>query len=98
MSKGGGVARRETPAAVVARIVASLAGCYGLAVLWTMAFARFWPGLRADAVLLGTVSSFAVGMLAVIWVFAAASPARACAGLLIPAALLGGLLLLGNAA
>lgn len=68
-------------AAVVVRILAATVGTYVLGAVWAAAFARAWPGGRADAVLLGTGSSFLVGTLAVIWVFAAATAGRALVGL-----------------
>ncbi|BBK31864.1 hypothetical protein EDC65_0665 [Stella humosa] len=70
------------------RLVAATAGAYGLAVAWVAAFSLAWPGPRADAVLLGTASSFLVATLAVIWIFATASLGRALAGMAVAAAIL----------
>lgn len=66
---------------VAARILAALPGGYGLAALWSMAWVARYDGARADAVLIGTVSAFAVWALLAIWVFAAASAARVLVGL-----------------
>lgn len=77
--------------ALLSRILAASIGSYGLASLWSVALARVWPGPRADGVMLGLVSAFAIATLAVIWVFATTTSWRAWAGLLLPAALLAGI-------
>jgi len=55
--------------------------------------ALYLPVSRPEAVLTGTLASFLVYAVAVMWVFAARSAARAWMGLLIPGAALGALLL-----
>jgi signal transduction histidine kinase len=66
---------------VIARILAALPGGYALAALWSMAWVGHYGGARADAVLIGTVTAFAVWAALAIWIFAAASTARVLAGL-----------------
>ncbi|BBK43048.1 hypothetical protein STVA_30680 [Allostella vacuolata] len=63
------------------RLLAATAGTYLLAMAWVTAFARAWPGPPADGVLLGTMTSFLAGMLAILWIFATGSAWRASAGL-----------------
>lgn len=75
---------------VVARILAALPGGYGLAALWSMTWVARYDGARADAVLIGTVTSFAVWAVLALWVFAAASTLRVLVGMAL-------LLLLGAA-
>lgn len=66
---------------VAARILAAVPGGYGLAALWSMAWVARYDGARADAVLIGTVSGFAVWAVLALWVFAAASTVRVIIGL-----------------
>ncbi len=77
--------------ALLSRILAASIGSYGLASLWSIALALALPGPRADGVMLGLVSAFAIGTMAVLWVFAASTVWRAWAGLLLPAAMLAGI-------
>jgi hypothetical protein len=66
---------------VVVRILAALPGGYGLAALWSIAWVARYDGARADAVLLGTVTAFAVWAMLAIWIFAVASTAHVLTGL-----------------
>lgn len=77
---------------VASRAIAAIGGGYVLGALVAAAFALFLPMNRLDAALTGTLASFVVYALAVMWVFAARTAWRAWLGLLIPCALLGALL------
>jgi hypothetical protein len=66
---------------VATRILAALPGGYGLAALWSLAWVARYDGPRADAVLIGTVTSFAVWAMLALWIFAAASTVRVVLGL-----------------
>ncbi len=66
---------------VTARILAALPGGYALAALWSMAWVARYDGARADAVLIGTVTGFAVWAVLALWIFAAASTRRVLVGL-----------------
>jgi hypothetical protein len=70
-------------------------GGYGLALLGAAAFAAGLPfDFRPDAVSLAIMIAFLLQLVAILWVFAAASVVRAMLGLAIPAALFGLWLLL----
>lgn len=75
--------------AVASRTVAAIAGGYAISALAAMAMALYLPLPRAEAVLAGTLSSFAVYACAVIWVFAVRSAWRAWGGLSLAALILG---------
>ncbi len=83
---------------VASRAVAAIAGGYGVAALSAAVLALGLPALfgmaRSEAALTGTLVSFLVYAVAVMWVFAARSAWRAWTGLAIAAALQGLLLLL----
>ncbi|MCY1512028.1 hypothetical protein D9M68_464730 [compost metagenome] len=83
---------------VASRAVAAIAGGYGVAALSAAVLALGLPALfdmaRSEAALTGTLASFLVYAVAVMWVFAARSAWRAWTGLTIAAALQGLLLLL----
>ncbi|RAI59704.1 DUF3649 domain-containing protein [Roseicella frigidaeris] len=83
---------------VLSRSLAAVLGGYAVAALAATALALWLPTSRAEAVLTGTMLSFALYAGAVLWVFAAASALRAWVGLLLPAALLGALVWLGGGA
>jgi len=78
--------------AVASRAVAAIAGGYAVAALSAAALALAlpaWTGMaRSEAVLTGTLASFAVFAGAVMWVFAARTALRAWAGLALSAAVL----------
>ncbi len=75
-------ARRVGP--LLSRIVAAMFGGYALAALGSVA-ALALPMDRTQAVITGTLASFAIYAGAVVWVFAVRSARRAWAGLLIAA-------------
>lgn len=79
--------------AVASRAVAAIGGGYVLTALVTAVLALFLPASRVEAALTGTLASFAVYTVAVMWVFAARTAWRAWRGLLIPMLLLGAVLL-----
>ena len=78
--------------AVASRALAAIVGGYGVAALFTGAFAAWLPGRRSDATLSAMMLSFAVYACAVIWVFAARSAWKAWMGLAGPALMLGALI------
>jgi hypothetical protein len=84
--------------AVASRAVAAIAGGYGVAALSAAVLALSLPAAfgmaRSEAAMTGTLASFLVFALAVMWVFAARSALRAWSGLVVMAAPLGLLLLL----
>ena len=75
-------ARRVGP--LLSRIVAAVFGGYALAALGSVA-ALALPMDKTQAVITGTLASFAIYAGAVVWVFAVRSARRAWAGLLIAA-------------
>lgn len=75
-------ARRIGP--LLSRITAAVLGGYGLGALTSVA-ALALPLSRTEAVFTGMLSSFVVGTIAVIWVFAVRSATRAWTGLVIAA-------------
>lgn len=77
-----------TRIALSVRLLIAIGGGYLLAALWTLVFAGWWPGARADAVLIGTVSSFAVAAAAAIWAFSPLSLRRMLLGFAAVAVLL----------
>jgi len=85
-------------AALLSRILAACLGGYALAVAFSLAFALAWPGAKAEGVMIGLIGSFAIGTVAVIWVFAVSTAWRAWIGLLIAAAILAGVAWLGGGA
>lgn len=82
---------------VAARAIAAIFGGYGVAALSAAVLGLCLPvafGMaRSEATMTGTLSSFLVFALAVMWVFAARTALRAWSGLAIAAASLGALLL-----
>ncbi|GAA5127761.1 DUF3649 domain-containing protein [Alloalcanivorax gelatiniphagus] len=82
---------------VALRALFAVFGGYGLAAASATAMALWLPMTRADAVITGTLLSFLVYAVAVLWAFSARSVARAGAGILIPAALCAALAWLGGA-
>lgn len=71
------------------RSLLAIFGGYWLAALAAATLALALPLPRADAVMAAVMLAFVVYLLAAIWAFAAATLARAFAGLLLPAAVLG---------
>lgn len=77
--------------AMFSRVLAAVVGGYGLASVATIALSHLLPSSLPEAVLGATILSFAIYTAAIIWVFAAASAARAWIGLLLPATLMAAL-------
>lgn len=77
---------------VASRAVAAIGGGYALGGLVSASLALFLPTSRLEAALVGTLASFVVYALAVMWVFAARTALRAWLGLLIPCAVMGAVL------
>ncbi|EHK66216.1 DUF3649 domain-containing protein [Achromobacter arsenitoxydans] len=82
--------------AVFSRTAAAILGGYALASAAAACLAVWLPMGRADAVTTAQMLSFVVYACGVIWVFATRNAWRAWAGILGPAALLGGLFLAGR--
>lgn len=82
---------------VLSRMLAAFVGGYGLSAAFAAAFglaAVRWLGMaKADAVSMSTMLSFIVFTVAVLWAFACASTRKAWVGIVLPAAVLGGLTL-----
>lgn len=82
---------------VAARAIAAILGGYGVAALSAVVLALCLPAAfgmaRSEATMTGTLASFLVFVLAVMWVFAARTALRAWSGLVIAAGSLGALLL-----
>lgn len=83
--------------AVFSRAAAAILGGYALASAAAACLAVWLPMGRADAVTTAQMLSFVVYAGGVIWVFATRNAWRAWAGILLPAAVLGGLFLAGRA-
>jgi len=83
---------------VASRALAAIVGGYGVAALSAAALALCLPAAfgmaRSEAVMTGTLASFIVFALAVMWVFAARTAWRAWSGLVIAAVVPGSLVLL----
>ncbi|WP_336487850.1 iron transporter [Methylobacterium nigriterrae] len=77
-------------AAVAGRVLLAACGGYGIAALFTALLSLTLPLASSEAVAAATVSSFAVMVAAVIFVFAARSLGRAVLGLGVLSLLLGG--------
>ncbi|WP_313622479.1 DUF3649 domain-containing protein [Achromobacter sp.] len=82
--------------AVFSRATAAILGGYALASAAAACLAVWLPLGRADAVTTAQLLSFVVYACGVIWVFATRNAWRAWAGILGPAAILGGLFLAGR--
>jgi hypothetical protein len=75
---------------VVLRTLMAVFGGYGLTLLCGAALATGVPfALKSDAVSFAVMLSFLAYLLAVLWVFAAATLLRAALGLLLPALIFG---------
>lgn len=81
---------------LLARLLAGLPGGYGLAVLWSMSWVARYDGARVDAVLIGTISGFAIAAAAAIWAFSPLSLWRILLGFAAAATLLAVLALAGR--
>ncbi|HEY9319869.1 MULTISPECIES: DUF3649 domain-containing protein [Achromobacter] len=82
--------------AVFSRMAAAILGGYVLASAAAACLAVWLPMGRADAVTTAQMLSFVFYTCGVIWVFATRNAWRAWAGVLLPAAVLGGLFLAGR--
>lgn len=74
---------------IAARVIAAIAGGYGVALLATLLIARALPGARAMGLSAGMMAFFAVWTAAMIWAFAARGLMRLLLGLAVPALLCG---------
>ncbi|CAB3937876.1 DUF3649 domain-containing protein [Achromobacter insolitus] len=83
--------------AVFSRATAAILGGYALASAAAACLAIWLPLRRPDAVVTAQMLSFVFYACGVIWVFATRNAWRAWAGVLLPAALLGGLFAIGRA-
>ncbi|MFS2197019.1 DUF3649 domain-containing protein [Pseudomonas sp. Pseusp3] len=77
--------------AVASRVLAAVFGGYLVAALVSVSLSLWLPGARAEAVVIGMMTSFLVYLLAVIWCFACASAWRAWFGLMVPGLMLAAL-------
>ena len=77
---------------MLSRLLAALLGGYAVSALLAAVLALHLPMERSEAVLVGTMLSFLVYALAVMWAFAARHALRAWTGLLVPALLLAAVL------
>jgi hypothetical protein len=76
---------------VAARVIAATFGAYGVAACLAMAVARSGAGGRIDAVIAGTLCAYLAVPAVAIWAFLARGPWRAWGGVVVLAALFGGL-------
>jgi hypothetical protein len=81
---------------LIVRIAVAIVGGYLLAVLWALAVVSWWPGARADAVLIGTVSAFAICACVAVWAFSPMTLGRMAIGFGLTVAVLGALALTGG--
>jgi len=81
---------------VASRAVAAIFGGYAVSGMSSAVLALYMPTSRAEAALTGTMVAYVVYPCAVMWVFAARSAARAWLGLVVPAAVLGAMLMAHN--
>lgn len=79
---------------VASRAVAAIVGGYAVSALAGLACALWLPASSGEAVLIGTLSSFAVYACLALWVFAVGTAWRAWSGLALLAGALGVLILL----
>ena len=77
-----------SPLDILSRVAAAVVGGYAVSAMAAICLALLLPMPRADAVLTGAMASFVVYVCAVLWVFSAATAARAWIGLILSAALL----------
>ncbi|MBW8842498.1 MAG: DUF3649 domain-containing protein [Sphingomonadales bacterium] len=76
---------------VAARVLAATFGAYGVAACLAMAVARSGGGGRIDAVIAGTLCAYLAVPAVAIWAFLARGPWRAWGGVVVLAAVFGGL-------
>ncbi|AHC33821.1 MULTISPECIES: DUF3649 domain-containing protein [unclassified Pseudomonas] len=73
--------------AVTSRVLAAVVGGYLMASLASICLALWLPTSRADAVIVGMMSSFVFYLLAVLWCFACRTAGRAWLGVMAPCVL-----------
>ena len=78
---------------VAVRAATAIFGGYAVSALAAGVLAIMLPTVRLEAAVASTLLALVVYPCAVMWVFAARSAARALVGLLLPSAVLGGVLL-----
>ncbi len=88
MSRSGHRVVAKRPLGIFSRTIAAIVGGYALASLFAVACSVSSRDSRADVVLVGMLTSFAVYVGAFLWCFAASSALRAWLGLLLCALLL----------
>ena len=74
--------------AVASRVLAAVFGGYLIAALASVCLSLWLPVARAEAVVIGMMTSFLVYLLAVIWCFTCDSARRAWLGLIVPGLML----------
>ncbi|MCY0386047.1 DUF3649 domain-containing protein [Robbsia sp. Bb-Pol-6] len=82
--------------AIAVRVLAAIVGGYALAAQGAVCIALLFQMLPDEAVVAGMLASFAIYAAAVVWAFAARSALRACLGLAVAAAVVGGVSALGR--
>lgn len=78
--------------AVASRVLAAVFGGYLVASLASVSLSLWLPVTRAEAVVIGMMTSFLVYLLAVIWCFACGSAWRAWFGVIVPGLMLAAVL------
>ncbi|VVP00391.1 hypothetical protein PS900_02805 [Pseudomonas fluorescens] len=78
--------------AVASRVLAAVFGGYLVAALASVSLSLWLPVSRAEAVVIGMMTSFLVYLLAVIWCFACGSAWRAWFGVMVPGLMLAAVL------
>ncbi|CAG8870487.1 hypothetical protein PS726_03007 [Pseudomonas fluorescens] len=78
--------------AVASRVLAAVFGGYLVAALAGVSLSLWLPVSRAEAVVIGMMTSFLVYLLAVIWCFACGSAWRAWFGVMVPGLMLAAVL------
>lgn len=80
-------------AGILVRALVAIVGGYGFSSMCAMALSLYLPTTPVEAATTGTLTAFVVYPCVAIWVFAASTALRATVGVLIPAAVVGALLL-----
>lgn len=83
MSKRTAVMTIADRLSVASRVAAATLGGYALAAAAAVLMALLWPAPRAQGVLWGSMLSFTVYTVAVIWAFCTRNASRAWTGLLL---------------
>jgi len=77
--------------AVTSRVLAAVLGGYLVAALASVSLSLWLPMARAEAVVIGMMTSFLAYLVAVLWCFACRSAWQAWLGLIVPSLLLAAL-------